>query len=328
MLISPEEIKAAVVRIAPYLEPTPVLRSRRLSKALDAEVFLKLEIFQPTHSFKVRGAFNAILALPDDVRKKGVVTASGGNHGLGVALACSTLGIPCSVYLPKGTPNVKVNAIHQLQAQVVLHGDVWDDANKLATEIARKEHRAYIHPFNDPKVMAGQATIATELFEQLKNVDVIVASIGGGGLISGIISAVKHFSPKTRVYGVETKGADSMSCSWKAGKIVELPAITSIAESIGAKRTEEPQFEIIYHNIEDIVVVSDQAAITALLELLAEDKIVVEPATSCSVAALTSGMIPIKEGERVAVVMCGGNVSPDKVLAWAAEQSKDPKHLM
>jgi len=325
MLITEDEIKTAMKRLSAHLEPTPVIRSRRLSKALDAEVFLKLEIFQPTHSFKVRGAFNAILSLPESVRKKGVVTASGGNHGLGVALACSILDIPCSVYLPTGTPNVKVNAIHQLQANVVLHGQVWDDANKFATEIARKDGKAYIHPFNDPKVMAGQATIAMELFEQIKDVDVIVASIGGGGLISGIISAVKHFSPKTRVYGVETKGADSMACSWKAGKIVELPAITSIAESIGARRTEEPQFDIIYHNIEDIAVVSDQAAISALLELLAEDKIVVEPATSCSVAALTSGMIQIKPGERVAVIMCGGNVSPQKVFAWAAEQSKESK---
>lgn len=328
MLISQDEIKAAVTRLAPYLEPTPVLRSRRLSKALDAEVFLKLEIFQPTHSFKVRGAFNAILALPEEVRKKGVVTASGGNHGLGVALACAKLGIPCSIYLPIGTPNVKVNAIHQFEAQVILFGQVWDEANKLAMEVARKDGKAYIHPFNDPQVMAGQATIAMELFEQVKDLDIIVASIGGGGLISGIISAVKHFSPKTRVYGVETQGADSMSCSWKAGKIVELPAITSIAESIGAKRTEQPQFDIIYNNIEDIAVVSDQAAIRALLELLAEDKIVVEPATSCSVAALTNGMIEVRRGERIAVIMCGGNVNPDKVLTWAAEQSKNPKTFL
>ncbi len=328
MLISQEDIKAAAARLAPYLECTPVIRSRRLSKSLDAEIFLKLEIFQPTHSFKVRGAFNAILALPEDVRKKGVVTASGGNHGLGVALACSTLNIPCKVYLPIGTPNVKVNAINQLQAQVTLHGQVWDDANKLAQEVARKDGKAYIHPFNDPKVMAGQATIATELFDQLKNIDVIIASIGGGGLISGIISAVKHFSPNTRVYGVETQGADSLSCSWKAGKIVELPAITSVAESIGAKRTEQPQFDIIYNNIEDIAVVSDQSAIASLLELLAEDKILVEPATSCSVAALTGGLIPIKEGERVAVIMCGGNVNPDKVFAWASEYSKDRKSPM
>jgi threonine dehydratase len=167
--------------------------------------------------------------------------------------------------------------------------------------------------------MAGQATIAVELLQQAGNLDLIVASIGGGGLIGGLISAVHHYSPHTRVVGVETLGTHSMSLSLKAGKIVQLDAITSIAESLGAKRTEPAQFEIISQNIEDVVVVDDQAAIAALLELLQQEKILVEPATSCSLAALKAGLIKINPQTQIGVIMCGANVSLEKVLLWACQ---------
>jgi threonine dehydratase len=210
MLISKSEIEAAERRIKSYLAPTPILYSRYHSALTGADIFLKLETFQPTHSFKVRGAFNAVLALPPEVRRQGIVTASGGNHGLGVALTAAKLGISATIYLPVNTPRIKIDAIRKLGAETVIYGDAWDEANERAMGDSCKRHQAYIHPFDDLHVMAGQGTMVCELITQVPEIDLIVASIGGGGLISGLLSAVQHFSPGTRVVGVETLGADCM----------------------------------------------------------------------------------------------------------------------
>jgi threonine dehydratase len=318
MIISRAEIQEAENRISTFLAPTPLVRSSFYSNQTGAEIFLKLETLQPTHSFKVRGAFNAILAIPEAQRKRGVVTASGGNHGMGVALAAANQGVPATIYLPVHTPQIKVETIHQLGADVILFGNVWDEANREAMAIAAREGKNYIHPFDNPYVMAGQSTIVSELMRQLPTIDLIVASIGGGGLISGLLSAAKHFTPATRVVGVETIGADCMYQSRKAGRIIELPAITSVAESLGAKKTEPTQFDIVMENISDLVEVSDEAAIQALLEIIREEKILVEPAASCCLAALRSREIPFKAGEKVVVVVCGANVAMDQVMQWNA----------
>ncbi|HEX7812852.1 MAG TPA: threonine/serine dehydratase [Burkholderiales bacterium] len=315
MLIPRLDIDAAAARIRPHLAPTPLLRSEEFSRRLGANVYFKLETLQPTHSFKVRGAFSALTRLTAEQRKLGVVTASGGNHGLAVAYAAAKLGIPASVYLPASATEAKLAVIRRLGPEVVIHGKAWDDANALAIEIARKSARAYIHPFDNANVMAGQATLVTEILQHLEP-DLIVASIGGGGLISGILSAVRHFSPSTRVFGVETEGADSMYRSRKAGRIVELPAITSIAETLGARKTEKFQFEIVCEHVADLVTVTDESAIRALLELLELEKLLAEPAASCSVAALLEGKIPFESGDDVVVVLCGANIGMDKVRSW------------
>ncbi|MEP6986725.1 MAG: threonine/serine dehydratase [Chloroflexota bacterium] len=316
MLITANDIQAAADRIHTYLRPTPMIRSEYYSSKTSANVFLKLEIFQPTHSFKVRGALNAILLLPEEQRRKGVITASQGNHGLGVIFAAKTLGIKAAVYLGKLTAKSRIQSLEALGAEVVLYGDSWDEANHRAMEVAANEGKAYIHPFNDPNVMAGQASIFLELMTQMPSIDVVIASIGGGGLISGIISAAQHFSPSTQVIGVETIGADSMSQSRLAGQIVELPAITSIATSLGARRTEQPQFDFVTRNAADLVTVSDAMAVQAMTELLQEEKLLVEPAASCTLAALTQGKIQVKPNSNIAVVLCGANIALDNLLEW------------
>jgi threonine dehydratase len=318
MLIPRQEIEAAALRIRPHLAITPLVRAHHFSRRLGANVFFKLETLQPTHSFKVRGAFNALMQLPDEQRKRGVVTASGGNHGLAVAYAARELGMQATVYLPESATEAKLAAIRMLDPEIVIHGEAWDDANILATRVALESERAYIHPFDDPAVMAGQATMVTELLQQSAAPDLIVASIGGGGLISGIISAAKHWSPATRVVGVETQGADSMFQSRKAGRIVELPAITSIAETLGARKTQPAQFEIVMRHVFELVTVTDGSAVQALLEILASEKLLTEPAASCSVAALLDGAIEVKPGENVVVVLCGANVSMESLRNWVA----------
>jgi threonine dehydratase len=327
VIIPAVELQDAQRRIKEYLNPTPLIFSRYFSEMTGCKVFLKLEIMQPTHSFKVRGAFNAILALPEQARMLGVTTASGGNHGLGVALACETLKIPCVIYLPISTPTIKVEAIRKLGAKVILHGQSWDEANAKAIETAEQNGSNYVHAFNDPLVMAGQGTIVLELLEQVNKADLIITSIGGGGLISGIISAVQQFSPITRVAGVETLGADCMAASLRAGHIVELPAITSIADSLGARKTAERQFDIVSKYADSVAVVTDEEAIDSLLEILSEEKLLVEPATACSLAALTKGKIRAKTDETIVIVMCGGNIAIEKVFGWQAQlNSRNPDH--
>lgn len=315
MLIPRLDIEAAAARIRSHLAPTPLIRSEEFSRRLGANIYFKLETLQPTHSFKVRGAFSALTRLTADQRRLGVVTASGGNHGLAVAYAAAKLGIPASVFLPVSATEAKLAAIRRLEPEVVIHGAAWDDANALAMQVSKESGRTYIHPFDNANVMAGQGTLVVEILPQFTP-DLIVASIGGGGLISGILSAVQHFSPSTKVVGVETEGADSMYQSYRAGRIVELPAITSIAETLGARKTEKFQFETVSHYVTDLVTVSDQSAIGALLEILDLEKLLTEPAASCSVAALSEGKIPCKAGGNVVVVLCGANIGMDRVRAW------------
>jgi threonine dehydratase len=319
-LVAKEAIESAARRVSSVLSPTPCVRAHYLSKKFGREIYLKLEILQPTNSFKVRGAFNCILSLPESRRQAGIVTASGGNHGLGVALVASRLDIPCTIYLPVKTAKIKLDAIAALGAKTVLVGQAWDDANKVAIESAAANGSAYIHPFDDPLVMAGQGTIVTEVIEQIGSFDRIVLSIGGGGLISGVSSAVKHFLPRAKVIGVETEGANCMSASLKAGRIVELPAITSIADTLGAKRTQEMQFAIVKEAVEKVIEVSDEAAIGALIELLQHEKILAEPASTCSIAALEQMKSEFAADERIVVVICGANIDLNKVCAWISER--------
>lgn len=321
MLIKPFDIEDAARRIRPWLDPTPIIRSRHLSEKLGANVYLKLETLQPTHSFKVRGAFNALERLDAGQRARGVITASGGNHGLAVAYAARTLSMPATVYLPEQTTRIRIDAIEKSGARVVLHGASWDDAHLRALHEAVEKKIAYIHPFDNADVMAGQGTIVTELVDQLPEIHLLVASIGGGGLLSGMLSAVKALTPQTRVIGVETEGADCMYQSCKAERIVELDKITSIAETLGARKTEPRQFDIISKNVSELVTVSDDQAIRALIELLGEEKLLTEPASACSVAALLEKKAEVRAGENVVIVLCGANIAIDRVGQWAIEHA-------
>lgn len=319
MLIPVDEILAAHERIAPHLPATPVKHSSSYSESLGATVALKLELFQPTGAFKVRGALNALLGLPQGERQRGVVASSAGNHGLGIAYAASRLNVEATVVLPQTAPRRRAELIEKLGARVVVHGEDWNGANHHALELAQRQGLAFVSPFDDPAIIAGQGTIALELLEQVPDLDMIVCSVGGGGLISGIASVAKALRPRLRVIGVETEGADCMARSLAAGEIVELERFGSIATSLGTKRTQPRPFAIVREAVERVVVVSDQAALEELLKLLDEDKILVEPAASCTLAALTRGLVPELEGTVVAPIMCGANVTLSQVEAWRRE---------
>lgn len=321
MLIPFADITDAAKRIASLSPPTPLIRSQYFSQLLGANIFFKLEVLNPTHSFKTRGAANAIMRLSPEQQTRGVVTASGGNHGLGIAYAAQSLGIPARIYLPESTPRSKINDFKQFQVQLIIAGANWDESNLSALAAAEHDGLTYIHPFDDAAVMAGQATIGLELCRALPRIDAVVASIGGGGLIAGITSALAHESPETAIYGVETLGADSMTQSFQRGEITTLPAISSIANTLGARAPGERHFQIMRKCASDIVAVSDVQAVAALLDILDHEKLLVEPAMSCSLAALTSGAIPLAQDENIVVIVCGGNVNLADVANWRARFS-------
>jgi len=315
-LLGSHELKLAACNVKSWLKPTPLIRSAYLSEVTGAEVLLKLECLQPTRSFKVRGGINAVCQLDEQGLRRGVVTASGGNHGLGLTYAALLLGSRATVFLPESTACHKIEALKKLDAEIIIEGASWDDANESAMEFAARNERAYIHPFDNEHVMAGQGTIVAEILEQGPRPDLIVASIGGGGLLSGIASATTWLAPGTRIAGVETEGADCMSRSVRARKLVELPAITSIADSLGARRSRERQLAIIREKVSGIAVVDDRSSVEAILSTLDHDKVLLEPAASCNIAALTAKKIDYAPGETVVVVACGGNIDLARLLSF------------
>src|SRR5579863_5956583 len=270
------QIQSARQHIAPCVRRTPLTASVALSERLKTNVYVKLELFQKTGSFKVRGAFNKALALTPEERGQGLVAVSGGNHAQAVAYAARTLALKSVILMPESTPANYVNATRGYGAEVKFAANV----GAAFAEVAEYERLgwAFIHPFDDPVVMAGQGTIGLEILDDVPQVTDIIVSIGGGGLIGGIATAVKSLKPTVRVWGVETEGADCMSKSLAAGKIITLDAITSVARTLGAPAPSERTFAMAQQHLENVTVVSDSDTASSLLYLLERLKVLTEPA--------------------------------------------------
>ena len=281
--ITLEMIRDARTRIAPHVLHTPTLPQVRLSETLGLPVVAKLELLQHSGSFKARGAFNAMLSLDAAGREAGVVAVSGGNHALAIAYAARVLGVAASVIMPKTTPENYVAGTRADGAEVILTADIaaaFDEAHRQAAA-----GRTLIHPFDDPLVIAGQGTMGLELLEDAPEITDIIASIGGGGMISGVISAVKALRPEIRIWGVETEGADAMSKALAAGHPVRLDAITSIAKTLGAPSVSDRTLAIVRDAVEEVLVVPDAEAVRGLQILAEQARVVTEPAAACTLAA-------------------------------------------
>jgi threonine dehydratase len=276
-------IEQARERIKPFIKRTALEYSYILSQQLGTNVSVKLELFQKTGSFKVRGAFNKLLSLTDEERKRGVVAVSGGNHAQAVAYASSVLDIDAVILMPESTPRNYLEATHDYGAKI----DLQPTIAAAFAEIKRfeSEGRIFVHPFDDSLVMAGQGTIGLEILEDLPETTDIFVSIGGGGLAGGVTTAVKAIKPEVRVWGVETVGADSMAQALAAGHPVELPAITSIAKTLGAPSVSLQTLALAQEHLESVTVVSDDEAVQALQFILERSKVLTEPAASCTLAA-------------------------------------------
>jgi len=309
-----DDIQNARQRILGRVKRTPLVSSQELSKRLGANVHLKLELFQKTGSFKVRGAFNKVLSLPEDHRGRGLVAVSGGNHAQAVAYAASQVGLPSVIVMPEKTPRNYVDATRGYGAEVVLVPRVQEAFREI--EKYEKDGWTSVQPVDDPLVMAGQGTVGLEIVEDLPDVTDVVVSIGGGGFIAGVATAVKSLNPSARVWGVETEGADAMSQALAAGHPVQLDAITSIARTLGAPSVSDRTLALAQKYLESVTLVPDAEAMSALYLLLERAKVLTEPAASCTWAAAQRLRSHFSTSSQVVLVLCGGNISIEDLCRY------------
>lgn len=307
MEVTLKEIEKAYGFLKDIVSETVMIHSRTFSNMSGSEVYLKLENFQKTGSFKIRGAMNKMHNLTEEEKKKGVITASAGNHAQGVAYAASALGIKSIVVMPEFTPIAKVSATKGYGAEVVLYGSEYDEAYEKAVEIKSSRDMTLVHAFNDSDVISGQGTIGIEMLKEKNDLDIIVVPIGGGGLISGIATAVKELKPDIKVIGVEASGFAAMKKSVDHGEIVTVAPANTIAEGIAVKKPGNLTFSMIRKYVDDIVTVTEEEIASSILMLLERTKLVVEGAGAASLAALLHHKIPV-QGKKTGVVISGGNI--------------------
>ena len=300
-----QDFITAKEKLSKVLLKTSLIQSPIFSKEAGNEVYIKPENLQKTGSFKIRGAYNKITNLSDEEKKKGVIASSAGNHAQGVAYGAKESGIKAVIVMPKSTPLIKVESTKQYGAEVVLHGDVYDDAFKKAKELEEKEGYIFVHPFDDEDVIYGQGTIALEILEELPETDIILVPIGGGGLISGIACAAKILKPEIKIIGVEPDGAASAYEAIKEDKVIELKEANTIADGTAVKKIGNTTFEYIKKYVDEIITVSDYELMEAFLLLVEKHKIIAENSGILSLAALKK----LKEkNKKVVSVVSGGNI--------------------
>ena len=307
-MLTLDKFEEASEKVKEVTLETKLVYSDYWSQQTGNKVYLKPENMQFTGAYKVRGAYYKISTLSDEERAKGLITASAGNHAQGVAYAAKCYGCKAVIVMPTTTPLIKVNRTKSYGAEVVLYGDVYDEACQKAYELADKEGYTFIHPFDNANVIAGQGTIGLEILHDLDDVDVIVVPIGGGGLISGVALAAKKLKPSVKVYGVQATGAPSMFNSLRDGKIECLEKVSTIADGIAVKQPGENTFEICKTYVDEVVTVKEDEISSAILALIEQQKMIAEGAGAVSVAAVMFDKIPNLAGKKVVCVVSGGNI--------------------
>lgn len=300
-----EKFEEASELVKKVTNPTKLVYSEYLSKDTGARVYLKPENMQHTGAYKLRGAYYKISTLTPQEREKGLITASAGNHAQGVAYAAKAFGCKATIVMPTVTPLIKVNRTKELGAEVILYGDVYDDACEKAYELAEEHGYTFVHPFDDIDVATGQGTITMEIVQELPTVDYIVVPIGGGGLISGVSTLAKMLNPKIKVIGVEPSEAASMTEALKVGNVVTLDSANTIADGTAVKRVGEKVFPYVQENVDKVVTVEDDELIGAFLDMVENHKMIVENSGLLSVAALRQ--LDLK-GKKVVCILSGGNM--------------------
>jgi len=305
-----QDINRAKINLNDVITQTPLQKNINLSDEFDANILLKREDLQVVRSYKLRGAYNKIAHLTPDELKNGVVCASAGNHAQGVAYSCQKLGIKGKIYMPTTTPQQKIKQVKMFGkefVEVILSGDTFDDAQFSATEDSKRTGMAFIHPFDDPQIIEGQATVALEILQDTKeHIDFVFVPIGGGGLAAGVGAYFKQVSPKTKIIGVEPAGAPSMQKSLEAGQVTELKNIDKFVDGAAVQKVGEFTFEICKHVIDHIITVPEGRICTKILDLYNQDAIVLEPAGALSIAALDFYRDEIR-GKNVVCIVSGSN---------------------
>ena len=300
-----EKFEEASELVKKVTNSTKLVYSDYLSEQSGGKVYLKPENMQHTGAYKIRGAYYKISTLSDEERGRGLITASAGNHAQGVAFAAKKFGCKAVIVMPTVTPLIKVNRTKSYGAEVILHGDVYDDAYVYACELAEKEGYTFVHPFNDIDVATGQGTIAMEIVQELPTVDYILVPIGGGGLVSGVATLAKMLNPKIKVIGVEPAEAASMKAALAAGEVVQLESANTIADGTAVKAVGDKILPFVKENVDDVLLVEDDELIGAFLDMVENHKMIVENSGLLSVAALKQ--LDCK-GKKVVCVLSGGNM--------------------
>lgn len=305
-MLTLEKFREAQEILKPVLSPTPLLHSAHFSRLDQQQIYLKPENLQVTGAYKIRGAYYAVSRLTDEEAAIGLITASAGNHAQGLAFAGKLRNVKTTIVMPETTPLVKVNNTRAYGAEVVLHGNTFDDASAYAQQQAKETGMTFIHPFDNEDVACGQGTIAFEILEELPDTDVIIIPIGGGGLATGVATLAKMLKPSIKIIGVEPAGAASMTASLRAGHVVSLPSVETIADGVAVKRPGELNFTYVREYVDRIISVPDEELVGVFLDLLETHKILVENAGLLSVAAARH-LQPNPE-QKVVCLLSGGNM--------------------
>lgn len=311
-MINYDNIAAAREVISEKLDLTPVFSSEIIGRRIGARLMLKAELFQKTGSFKPRGVLNRLNALSVEEKERGLITISAGNHAQALAWGASQFGIASTVVMPQNAPRSKVNATESYGATVVLHGNMSQAFAKME-ELRVERNLTLVHPFDDPFIMAGQGTVGAEIAAQIPDVTKVIVPVGGGGLISGIATAIKHLKPDAKVYGVEPRGASAMFQSRAAGHTIRLDNVDTVADGLSAPFVGKLPFEIAQRLVDDVIVMSDEQIVAAMRLIWSRCKLMAEPAAAAGVAALLNGKIPLASDDVVVAVISGGNIDLDRL---------------
>jgi threonine dehydratase len=311
--LTAEAIEQAARDLAAYLPPTPLQYSRAFTSKAGCHVHVKIESVQPIRAFKVRGALNKILRLQPEQREAGVLTASAGNHGLGVAYSAQAFRVPATVYVPENANPLKIEAMKRLGARVVQAGRTYHDAYMEAMHVQAETPLTFVHAYDDPDVIAGQGSIAVEALQQLPEFDTILVPVGGGGLIAGIATFLKDRRPQIKVVGVEPAGADALYKSLKAGRIVTLERVQTIADGLAASQPGRLTFEVARRGVDDVLIVQESEMLRAIRLFFEWEHLLAEPAGAAALAALLYHYRPAPN-ERVLIVLSGANVTDDVMV--------------
>jgi threonine dehydratase len=314
MTVGLADAERARVVIASHIYRTPLVSSHSLGERIGAQAFLKLENLQRTGSFKVRGAVYAMAHLESEARTAGVVTMSAGNAAQAIAYAGRAQGVHVTVVMPESAPKTKIAATRGYGGEIRFASAMTQLLPMVQELQAQGLH--FLHPFDDDDVIAGHASVGLEIVEDLPDADLVVVPVGGGGLISGVAVALTALRPGTRIVGVEPEGAQGVRSALDAGRVVRLDAVNTVADGLAAPFAGERNLEIITRDVDDVVVISDDAILDGLRFLVARARIVPEPAGAASVGALLSGAVRPKAGERVVAIVSGGNVDPDRLASF------------
>jgi threonine dehydratase len=312
-MVTLQDVQAALGRIRDRIYLSPCARSETLSRLTGTSAYLKLDNLQMTGAYKERGALNKLLLLPAAERDRGLITASAGNHAQAVAYHAGRLGVTATIVMPEATPIMKVANTRSHGARVVLYGANYDEAYAEARRLEQVERLTFVHPFDDPHVIAGQGTVALEILEQEPETDAIVVPVGGGGLVSGVAVAAKALRPGVRVIGVETEVLPCMLQAVEAGRPVTLEPANTVADGIAVKRAGDLTLEHVRRHVDEIVTVSEEEIASAILYLLEREKTVVEGAGAVGVAALMQRKVRGLDGKRVVTIVSGGNIDVNLV---------------